>query len=146
MMIRKPRNACARLQRRPHQCRSASRLVTLASLLLALLMPVGVVAESGRSNQSAHEQANQRLRKVCKVEAFLGCMRWDAPSCDRNVDEAIQIGRQLGDQHVARLAPRHRSNEQIVSGLYLGGTLGALLKNSGPRLNNCLPDPRTLSD
>lgn len=102
-MIRKPRYACARLQRRPHQCRSATRLVTLVSLLLALFMPVGVMAEEGRTNQPPHEQANRRKM-------------------------------------------RYRSNEQVVSGSYPGAMLGALLKTSKPRVNNCLSDPRALRD
>ena len=92
----------------------------------------------------AYVQAQEKLRKICVDPAFLACMRWEQRLCVQKVDDAIAVGNQRAAPQVETLAPRHRQHPEIVSGMYWGATIGALLKASGMRLNNCLPNPKSL--
>lgn len=113
--------------------------------MLALIGSAQVYAGApAASGAPAYVVAQDKLRKVCRIQAFLECMRWERATCEDTVENAIEIGDRHARPVVERLEPRHRQNPEIVNGMYLGTTLGAMQKQSGPCLNRCLPDPKSL--
>lgn len=94
--------------------------------------------------QPAWQLAVDKMRGVCRLERFRECMRWDSAQCEQIVTRSIDSGIEAVHPQVGKLSPRLRNMDGVVDGLYVGGMMGALLKASGPRLNNCLPDPRSM--
>lgn len=94
------------------------------------------------------QEAQEKLRKVCVNPAFLACMRWDQQGCAQRVNDAIVTGNRRAAPQVEKFMAKHHQQPEKASafahGMYWGATLGELLKSSGMRLNNCLPDPKTL--
>ena len=115
-------------------------LITLA-LIGSAQVYAGAPAASGAP---AYVVAQDKLRKACRIQAFLECMRCERATCEQTVESAIEMGDRHARPVVERLEPRHRQNPEIVNGMYLGTTLGAMQKQSGSRLNRCLPDHKSL--
>jgi len=125
------------------------------ALAMLVLVSVPAPAHAGieREAPAAARRANgeaewevtlEKLRGICRVEAFLACMRWDRRTCDGKVRASIEAGIETAAPQADMLEERLRKLPGVVDGFYVGATMGELLKASGPRLNNCLPDPRQL--
>jgi hypothetical protein len=136
---------------RPRSPGSLAIVMPACVILLAFSAPAysdGGMAAQPKTTSKQHpaqwEIAVQKIRNVCRVDKFLACMRWDTQICESMVNESVNSGVAAARPQVHRLSQRLRETPGLVDGLYVGSVMGALLKTSGPRLNNCLPNPDVL--